>query len=94
MEQRDERLWKIAKKRAAFKKHCASYVGVNLFLWAMWYFTKGMHYDTLFEHGMPWPAWCSLGWGLGLFFNFADAYLINKDDGAEKEYERLKRKDH
>ncbi len=91
-EPRDERLWRVAKKRVGFKKHLTSYVGVNLFLWALWYFTNGRHIDSFSEMGLPWPAWCTLGWGIGLFFNFADAYLVNKDTSVEDEYERLKRK--
>ena len=35
MEERDKQLWRIAKKRAGFKKHLASYIIVNGFLWAM-----------------------------------------------------------
>ncbi|HAX47842.1 MAG TPA: hypothetical protein DCX92_02540, partial [Bacteroidetes bacterium] len=31
--QRDERLWKLAKKRAEFKKHLLTYFIVNIFLW-------------------------------------------------------------
>lgn len=91
-EPRDERLWRIAKKRVGFKKHLMSYIGVNLFLWGLWYFTQGRHQEELFSGHLPWPAWCTLGWGIGIFFNFADAYLVNKDNAVEDEYERLKRK--
>jgi hypothetical protein len=41
MENRDEQLWRIAKKRAGFKKHLATYIIINGFLWAVWFFTKG-----------------------------------------------------
>src|SRR5688500_18175135 len=51
---RDPKLWRIAKKRAGFKAHLATYLTVNIFLWALWYLTaygKGLEYSI-----MPWPA--------------------------------------
>jgi hypothetical protein len=91
--QRDEKLWRMAQKRAAFKRHFVSYLGVNIFLWTLWYFTQGREMEGgWFEGHLPWPAWASLGWGVGLFFNFIGAYSMNKQDWAEKEYEDLKRK--
>jgi len=88
MEQKDETLWKIAKKRAHFKRHFFSYAVINVFLWAIWYFTDGYHGN---EGGIPWPAWVTLGWGIGIAFNYSDAYHSYKDSGAEREYEKLKR---
>lgn len=85
----DERLWKIAKKRAAFKQHLSTYVLVNLFLWAIWWFTSGQHG---YNRGMPWPVWPMLGWGLGLGFNYFDAYgSADKQSAIEREYDKLKR---
>ena len=40
-DERDEMLWKIAKKRAAFKRSFSVYVFVNTFLIAVWYFSSG-----------------------------------------------------
>ena len=39
--EKDRMLWKIARKRAAFKSQAISYVAVNLFLIGIWYFTLG-----------------------------------------------------
>jgi hypothetical protein len=86
-EERDEKLWKIAQKRAGFKRHLTAYVVVNTFLWALWYFTGGPSYGAR----IPWPAWSMLGWGLGLAFNYFDAYgPADKQSAVEEEYERLK----
>ena len=94
-EGKDPALWEIAQKRASFKTHVLTYVIVNLFLWGIWYFTghentdmiaienwKGGHY--------PWPIWTTLGWGIGLAFHFAGAYVFPKANSVEREYEKLK----
>jgi|HubBroStandDraft_1064217.scaffolds.fasta_scaffold950485_2 hypothetical protein len=83
-EQRDEVLWKLAKKRSSFKLSVAAYVVMNAFLTGIWYFTTGV--DSYF-----WPAWCMLGWGIGVVFQFIDAYMTNGFFSEEKEYEKLKR---
>lgn len=90
-QRKDEALWAIAKKRAAFKKSLFTYVVVNLFLWAVWYFTNQ---DADFENfnGLPWPAWATLGWGLGIAIQYSDAYLFNKTNSVENEYQKLKNK--
>ncbi len=86
-ELKDDRLWRIARKRAEFKKSLYSYIIVNLFMWAIWWFTAG--HVTGFT-GIPWPLWVMLGWGLGLAKQYYDAYNGNKGDMTQKEYERLK----
>lgn len=88
-EQRDEKLWRMAKKRANFQRSLASYFIVNGFLWALWWFTSGRHGAN---HGTPWPLWVMLGWGIGLIFQYMDAYGGNKNDLIEKEYDKLKNK--
>lgn len=83
----DDRLWQTAKARANFKRSVFSYLVINTFLWAIWYVTagrKGINTD------LPWPVWPTLGWGLGLAFQYFKAYNGDKDDLAIKEYERLK----
>ncbi|HEX8515399.1 MAG TPA: 2TM domain-containing protein [Bacteroidia bacterium] len=90
MENRDENLWRIAKKRAGFKKHLASYIIVNGFLWALWFFTNGVSDFDNEYNGVPWPIWCSLSWGVGLAFNYYSAYMENKDDDILREYQKLK----
>ncbi|MBI2126284.1 MAG: 2TM domain-containing protein [Thaumarchaeota archaeon] len=46
--------------------HLAIYIIINGFLWALW---------ALIGFGFPWPAFPSLGWGIGLAFHFAGAWL-------------------
>lgn len=85
MEIKDEKLWKIAKKRAAFKRHLFTYLAVNAFLWIMWFFQFLKHDHAA---GFPWPLFPTIGWGLGVLFNYKEAYS-DKDSLAEKEYEKL-----
>ncbi|HUR12440.1 MAG TPA: 2TM domain-containing protein [Flavitalea sp.] len=87
-EQRDEQLWKQAHKRANFKKSLTSYLIINAFLWAIWYFTTGRHTDRV---GFPWPLWVMLGWGIGLAFQYFAAYGPNRENQIDKEYEKLMR---
>ena len=89
-EGKDPQLWQLAHRRASFKKHLATYIIINLFLWALWYFTKGK-YDYSSEHRLfPWPVWSTLGWGIGLLFHFINAYVSTGSNSVEKEYEKLK----
>lgn len=81
----DEALWKIAKKRSAFKLILIIYIVINTFLVGLWYFTTGVH-------SYFWPAWPMLGWGFGLVFQFVDAYMTHGIFSEEKEFEKLKRK--
>ncbi|MEP6675410.1 MAG: 2TM domain-containing protein [Ferruginibacter sp.] len=89
MEERDEQLWKVAKQRANFQRDLVSYCVVNGILWVIWWFTEGHIRE---HHGLPWPAWVMLGWGIGLVLRFVKAYGSSRDDIAEKEYQRLKDK--
>jgi hypothetical protein len=87
-QQKDERLWKIARQRAEFKKSLYSYIIVNAFLWGIWWFTIGK--DAGFN-GYPWPIWVMLGWGIGLAFQYFKAYNGDKETLAQQEYEKLKK---
>lgn len=91
MEERDKQLWQIAKKRAGFKKHLASYIIVNGFLWAMWWFTEGHEGNDY--GGMPWPIWSTLGWGIGLAFSYYGAYHSDRETDTLREYQKLKDRD-
>lgn len=84
---KDPQLWQLAQRRASFKYHLLTYLAVNAFFWAVWFFT-GSHHD---HSGLPWPVWPAFGWGLGLFFHFLGAYVNPKGNLAEKEYEKLTR---
>ncbi len=84
---RDERLWKIAKKRADFKTSLIFYFVINLFLWVIWFFTGRGPEDS---GKIPWPLWVMAGWGIGIIVQYIDAYGGNKESIAEKEYKKLK----
>ncbi len=84
----DERLWRIARKRADFKKNLFVYLVINTFLWAIWWFTIGRNVGF---RGYPWPIWVMLGWGIGLAFQYFNAYNGTKEELTQQEYEKLKR---
>ena len=94
-EGKDPALWEIAQKRASFKRHLITYLVINAFLWALWYFT-GRHAtveidgDAMAGFNFPWPIWTTLGWGIGLAFHFAGAYVFPRANSVEREYEKLK----
>ena len=83
---KDPELWEIAQKRASFKTHLLSYIIVNGFFWVLWYFTEGAYGN---EEYFPWPVWSMFGWGIGLAFHYADAYVFPKTNSVEKEYQKL-----
>ena len=87
---RDEQLWRLAKKRAGFQRSLVLYFIINAFLWCIWWFTTSRHG---YNEGIPWPAWAMLGWGIGLVFQYLNAYGGGRQDLAEREYERLKKEE-
>lgn len=87
-DQKDQRLWKAAKKRVQFKRHVYTYLAVNLFLWCLWAISIPNEGSGYF----PWPIWCTLGWGIGLLFNYISVYHTNDDKAIEREYDKLKNK--
>ena len=91
-DEKDKQLWRIAKKRAGFKRHLATYIIINSFLWALWWFTKGERGESDYE-GVPWPIWTSLGWGVGLAFSYYGAYHDNRDEDTMREYQKLKERE-
>lgn len=86
---KDPQLWEIAKKRASFKGHLATYLVVNGFFWAIWYFSGSHDREEIFEAPFPWPVWPMLGWGVGLVFHYIGAYVFPKSNSAEEEYQKL-----
>jgi hypothetical protein len=82
---KEQMLWEIARKRASFKSHLFSYIVVNGFFWALWYFG-----DSNEVRNYPWPLWPTLGWGIGLAFHFIGAYVYPQEDAVRREYEKLK----
>ena len=89
-EQRDEKLWQIAKRRADFQDSLIGFIVVSTICWAVWYFTAGRRGVNI---GTPWPLWVMLGLGIGLLLKFIKAYKTDKNTMAEREYEKLKNKD-
>jgi 2TM domain len=93
-EGKDAALWEIAQKRASFKNHAIAYIIVNAFLWALWLFTgnqnKSINVEEWQYNHYPWPIWTTLGWGIGLAFHFAGAYVFPKANSVESEYQKLK----
>lgn len=90
-EGKDPVLWEIAQKRAGFKRHLLSFLIVNAFLWAMWYFDYGHNNNFAeFPARYPWPIWPTLGWGIGLAFHYVNAYMFPQVNSVEREYEKLK----
>ncbi len=87
-EGKDPELWEIAQKRASFRSHVVSYLIVNTFLWAIWFFTD--RHQRWEQGDLPWPVWPALGWGVGLAFHYAGAYIFPRANLVETEYEKLK----
>ncbi|RBL93866.1 2TM domain-containing protein [Chitinophaga flava] len=78
-QQRDERLWRIAKARAGFKSHLIIYLVINMGLWAVWFLT-----DRDMSEGIPWPAWPALGWGIALAYQYFNAFRKDYDDTLKR----------
>jgi hypothetical protein len=84
---RDPQLWQQAQSRARFQSHLLTYLAVNALLWAIWGVTDHGHHEVL-----PWPAWATIFWGIGLVFRGIRTYRgWNRQSLAEREYERLQR---
>ncbi len=81
--EKDESLWRIAKKRASFKWSVLSYVLVNSMLVVIWYVSSGV--NSYF-----WPVWPMLGWGFGIAMQYFEAYHGHNIFSTEKEYQKLK----
>ncbi|GAA4317884.1 2TM domain-containing protein [Flaviaesturariibacter amylovorans] len=86
-EGKDPHLWQVARRRASFRYSALTYLIVNAFLWILWALTSRNNYS-----GIPWPVWPTLGWGIGLAFQYFGAYGSPAGkDPAEAEYEKLQR---
>ena len=84
--QKDFELWRIAKRRAAFKRHLYTYIVINIFLWILWGIKQEPGESDTW---LPWPAWATLGWGIGIALDYFNAYFGDRVDMTEKEYEKL-----
>jgi hypothetical protein len=81
---RDKQLWKLAKQRVRFRRHMYAYLFVNTAFWLIWIWQTGGR-----SYAHPWPIWPSLGWGLGLFIHYLDAFHDRRSKAVEREYHKL-----
>ncbi|HQV77579.1 MAG TPA: 2TM domain-containing protein [Chitinophagales bacterium] len=86
MENKDEKLWQMATERAKFKRTMLMFLVFNLFLWCIWWFTKNENQNEL----IPWPAWATLGWGIGMLMKYIRVYHSTDETSIQKEYDKLK----
>jgi hypothetical protein len=82
-------IWKIEKKRTAFKLYLSIYIIVNAFLWTIWYINIENNINAAKTQGFPWPLWPTLFCGIGVLFNYFEIYK-SKNYSSEKEYQNLK----
>jgi hypothetical protein len=83
IQEKDNLLWKLAKRRAGFKWSLTAYIFMNAFLIAVWFFTTGV--GSYF-----WPFWSMFGWGIGIAFQYLDCYHSNSIFSVQAGYENLK----
>jgi hypothetical protein len=88
---KDQRLWRMAKKRAGFKRSLFTFIVITAFLWAIWWITGGRHDFNLHRSSIPWPVWPMLGLTVALAFQYFSAYNGNRSDMVEDEYEKLRK---
>ena len=67
--------------RMGFFSHALVYVAVNAGLFAL----------NVFQGGPLWSFWPMAGWGIGLAFQYFNAYGNSKEDLTEQEYRKLKK---
>ena len=57
---------------------------------ALCYFSSFRYVEVEWRSIYPWPIWTILGWGIGIAFHFAGAYIFQKSNTVEREYQKLK----
>ena len=90
MVERNEKLWKLAKKRTNTKRNGLIYLTIVLFLWLIWLSNN----DFTFSSNMiyAWPKWPTLALAIAIVFDYIDAYSKDNDSLIEKEYNKLIKK--
>lgn len=82
--EKNSELWRLAKKKAAFKIQLRSYIPAGVGFWLIWYFTSENH-DLLHA----WPLYLMGLWALGLIGEAVKAHVLNPNQIIEREYEKL-----
>jgi len=86
----DQELWRIARRRVAFKRHLWTYIILNAALWTLWWFTDHRNADPNYT-AIPWPIFLSLAWAVGLLMHFLRAYVFySRRASIQKEYDKLR----
>lgn len=77
---------KYVEDRLGFLVHFLVFLGVNAFLFLVWYFT---------DRGFPWFLFVLGGWGIGLLVHFARTFMFRglKEKWMADEMERLKKEE-
>jgi hypothetical protein len=83
MEAKDEKLWKLAKQKAALKITGSLYILSLIIIWVV--------YWIIGDNTYMWPKWPTLGLFLAYSFQYIAVYQLNHESLAEKEYKKLKR---
>lgn len=77
---KNDPLWRIAKKRVAFRWTLLSYLATSIILTAVWF---------LSGRGSFWPAWVMIFWGIALVVQYIQMFHVNS---IEEEYKKLQDK--
>ena len=85
---KDPELWDLAKKRAGFKSHLATYLAMQPVFWIIWWLSGA---ETSGDLNLPWPVWPAFGWGIGVFFHFLGTYVFQSSNSVQREYDKLER---
>lgn len=79
----EERVQKRINQRYKFYRDLLSFVGVNAFLWIIWFLTDNS------RSGVPWPLFVTFFWGIGVV---SDAMKVlgepRLEEMREREYQR------
>ena len=79
-----------AEAKLGFYIHFGVYVGVNVMLFFIWYFTRG---DTSIPNAsFPWFIFPLVGWGIGVAAHYIAVFARTGVTArmTEKEYQKLK----
>jgi hypothetical protein len=92
MEERNEKLWKLAKKRANTKRNGLIYLTIVLFLWLIWLSNNDFKFSSNMIYA--WPKWPTLALAIAFVFEYIDAFYKDNDSLIEKEYNKLIKKNN